>query len=127
MLMSYFLSIIISCVALGWAGMIAVIKLIDPYESSLGKVLLLASVFIAVTSTLTIIGYGMRRLFNRGLPIEINIKISFRQGFLFGLAVVLGLFLQSQRLLTAGNAFLLIALLATIEYFFLSLRQTTSS
>ena len=127
MLMSYFLSIIISCIALGWAGVIAVIKLIDPYESNLGKVLLLASVFIAVTSTLTIIGYGFRWLFSRSLPMEINIKISFRQGLLFGLAVVIGLFLQSQRLLTAGNAFLLIALLSTIEYFFLSLRQTSSS
>lgn len=127
MLMSYFLSIIISCIALGWGGVIAVIKLIDPYESNLGKVLLLASVFVAITSTLTIIGYGLRWLFSRNLSLEINIKISFRQGLLFGLAVVIGLFLQSQRLLTAGNAFLLIALLATIEYFFLSLRQTSSS
>lgn len=123
MLISYFLSIIGSCAVLGWAGVMSILFLVDPNSSSFGKVLFFVSVFVAVVSTLTLISYGGRWLFNRHLSTEAKINVSFRQGLLFGLAAVIGLFLQSQRLLTAGNALLLVSLLAAIEYFFLSLKQ----
>lgn len=123
MLISHFLSIISSCAVLGWAGTISVLLLVDPQVSNLGKTMLFISVFVAIVSTLTVIGYLGRWLFNRHLSLTAKIGISFRQGLLFGLAAVIGLFLQSQRLLTAGNALLLVALLAAVEYFFLSLKQ----
>ena len=126
MLISYFISIISSCAILGWAGVVSILFLIDPQSSSLGRTMLFVSVFVAIVSTFTLIGYGSRWLFNHHLSTETKIYVSFRQGLFFGLAAVIGLFLQSQRLLTAGNALLLVALLAAIEYFFLSLKQNQS-
>ena len=123
MLISYFLSIIGSCAVLGWAGVMSVLFLVDPSGSAFGKGLFFISVFVATVSTLTLIGFAGRWLFNRHLSIETKINVSFRQGLLCGLAVIIGMFLQSQRLLTAGNAILLVSLLATIEYLFLSLKQ----
>jgi len=126
MLISYFISIMSSCAILGWAGVVSILFLVDPAGTSLGKAMFFVSVFVAIVSTLTLIGYGSRWLFNRHLTAETKIYVSFRQGLLFGLAAIIGLFLQSQRLLTAGNALLLVALLAAIEYFFLSLKQNQS-
>jgi hypothetical protein len=126
MLNTHFVSIMSACAILGFCAVLAVVELLDPAVTS-AKLLLFASVFVAITSAMTLLGYGFRKIFSRRIIASTVIAISLRQGLLFGLASLIGLFLQGQRLLTAGNSFLLVALLAVVEYFFLSLRQTRSS
>lgn len=89
------------------------------------------SLFLAVSGTAAIIGFLIRFVFLRrelagnaaGLPVR-QVKIAFRQSFLFAGFLVAALFLLARDLLTNLNLLILIVGLSMLEFFLLSYGRT---
>jgi len=76
--------------------------------------------FLSILGSLSLLGYGLRRFWNRkrGIP-RIMVADSFRQATIFAAVVVVALWLQSGRILTWWNMLLLILLATFVEFAFL--------
>ena len=115
---------IIIATALCWASWLLVIFEVDPTTAGFyGLLIFYASMFLSLLGLFFLIGFGLRKLFNRR---EMEYKLvgtSFRQSFFFAAAVAGFFFLQSKYLLTWWNSIMLIAALVILEFFFLSYRR----
>ncbi len=107
--------------AICWLSWVIVLYQIDPFSAGiLGFVLFYLTLFFALTSTLAIIGLIFRRwLIKNQLAIQ-QVAKALRQGVLFAILIIVSLILSSFDLLTWWNMVLLIAILAVLEFFFLS-------
>ncbi len=119
----YLILMIISTLV-AWAAWWAVVNYLDPQATgNLSFWFFYLSLLIAIVGTATLIGFGLRRLIHRHDVIFRQVSISFRQGILLGIAIILSLLLQGQNLFTWWNFVILIAILTIIEFFFLSVRR----
>ena len=103
-----------------WFGFLTVILSISPNEiGPLTFLLFYLILALAVIGTLTIIGFLIRKLFNKNELAFEHVIISFRQAIWLSLILIISLYLQSKQLLAWWNAILLILGLGLIEFFYL--------
>jgi hypothetical protein len=103
-----------------WFGFFMVILFISPQEIGFLTFLLFYLILaLAVIGTLTILGFLLRKLFNRKELAFEHIIVSFRQAIWLSLILIISLYLQSQQLLAWWNAILLVLGLGLIEFFYL--------
>ncbi|MFH1867194.1 MAG: hypothetical protein ABIJ81_03905 [Patescibacteria group bacterium] len=108
-----------------WAAWLTVIFYLTPESSgTLGLIFFYLSLFVAVVGTTTLIGFTFRYWLHKDEVVFRQVSISFRQGVLLGIVVILALILQAQRLLTWWNLGILLLALTIVEFFFLSMRRT---
>ena len=97
-----------------------VVNSINPTATNLlGFALFYLSLLFSITGILALILFLFRHAFNHTLFLKDKVLISFRQAFLIGILICIGLFLQSQKLIAWWNLIILILILFIIEYGFL--------
>jgi len=103
-----------------WFGFLMVIFSISPNEiGTLTFLLFYLILGLAVMGTLTIIGFLIRKIFNKKELAFEHVLVSFRQAIWLSLILIISLYLQSKQLLAWWNAVLLILGLGLIEFFYL--------
>lgn len=108
-----------------WGAWVVVINNIDPTETGfLGFDFFYFSLFLAITGTLSVIGFFVRKLVLKEELAFRHVAVSFRQGILFAILIVGSLVLQSHKLLTWWNIILFILALTVLEFFFISFKKT---
>jgi len=106
-------------VALASLGL--VVYYVDPFRDGLmGQVLFYISLFFSVTGLATLFLFWLRRKFFNNEIVYGAVGVSFRQGMLIALAVVLLFLLQSFRLLVWWDGGLVVAGALLVELWFLS-------
>lgn len=83
------------------------------------------SLFLSLLGTLSVIGCVLRFILQRQRRANAyKVSTAFRQAFLWSLALVIALGLQSQRLLSWWLIVLLVAVFTMLEFTFLSLSKS---
>ena len=82
------------------------------------------SLFLSISGAAAIVGFLIRFVFLRHELVVSQVKIAFRQSFLFAGFIIAVLFLQARGLLTALNLLILIVGLSMLEFFLLSYGRT---
>lgn len=118
MTLKNYLFLMIFATAICWGAFLFVINTIDPFVTNwLGFVLFYSSLFLSLTGTFAILGFLLRfAALKQSLAFRL-VADAFRQSFLLALMTTLSLLLQSLKLLSWVNFFLLIGGTAALEYF----------
>ena len=104
-----------------WGIWAMIIQWLDPDRAGLfGYVLFFLALFLAIASTLSLIGYGVRRVLIPAQLPAYRVRYSIRQGILLGAFTDLLLFLQLLRLARWWLVLLLIIVFVSTEFVFLS-------
>lgn len=102
-------------------GWFLVLFRMDPFSSTnIALALFLISLFLALASFFTVIGYYLRVFFNKNEIFYAHIWISLRQGLLFSFFVCTAVVFQLMRVLTWWNLLLLFIAIVLLEVYFLS-------
>lgn len=111
---------------ISWSIWIAIIILLDPVQAGwLGFILFFLALFLAVASTVALIGYAARRLMAPEQLAAYAVRSALRQGALLALFLLLLLFLQLMRLYQWWLAVVAIVLFISVELMFLGYDRTT--
>ena len=103
------------------AALALVVYYVDPVRDGLlGQTLLYVSLFFSVTGMATLFLFWLRRKFSGNEIVFTNVGISFRQGMLVSLVVIIMFILQSFRLLVWWDGLLVAAGILLVELWFLS-------
>ncbi len=114
--------------AVAWGAFWTVLHYLDPEQvGAAGLLFFYVSIFLSITGTLTLVGFGWRYWRHPDEVLFRQVAISFRQGSLLGVLVVGVLFLQANALATWWNLSLLVIFLTLLEFFWLSVRRLPSS
>lgn len=115
-LKKYFFSIGLLTLFL-WALFIFLALIINPETSDwVGFVFFYSSLFLALTGTIIIIGFNIRKKqLQKNLAFYL-VKTSFRQAFLFSLLITATLFMLAENLFSWLNILILILILSITEY-----------
>jgi len=118
-----YLAGLVFAVILAGGCLAAVFIYLDPISSGLLVLILFySSLLIGSTGILTLIGFFIRRISRRRkapLPVKQaihNLEISFRQGILLSLILVITLILQSQRMLVWWHLIILVGIIGLAEW-----------
>lgn len=104
-----------------WLAWITVLYYIDPETSGfIGLASFHLSLFLALTGTLSLLGFLIRVLFSKEEVFFRHIRASFRQALLFSILVAGSLILLGMKLFKWWSILLLIIGLTALELFFLS-------
>jgi len=107
-----------------WGALSLVINYLNPeLAGNMGLAFLYLSLFLSIAGTVTLIGFTWRFFLHKDEMLYRQVSVSFRQGVMIGLAVVIALFLQANKLLTWWNLLLLIIGLTVLEFLALSARR----
>ena len=107
-----------------WGAWISVINTINPIEAGfLGFFFFYSSLLLALTGTLSVIGFFIRKLVLKEELAFCHVAVSFRQAILFSILVAGSLILQAKGLLTWWNVLLFILALTVLEFFFISFKK----
>jgi len=107
-----------------WVIWVLALYLIDPTEAKiLGFTFFYLSLFLAITSSLSVLGLLIRMKLGREELIFKIVTTSFRQAMMVSLLLVGSLFLKSKDLLTWWNIVFLILALTILELFFISYKK----
>jgi hypothetical protein len=107
-----------------WVIWVLVLYLIDPTATGiLGFTFFYLSLFLAMTSSLSVLGLLFRIKFSKEEVIFKIVTISFRQAMMLSFLVIGSLFLKSKNLLTWWNIVFLILALIILEFFFISYKK----
>jgi hypothetical protein len=111
--------VIIGIAALiSWVAFVLVIAKLDPFVSTgLALSLFFISLFFALTSTFTILGFYLRVWFNKNEVYYDHINVSLRQGILLTLIALGSLLFQLLGVLTWWSGLLLIGAITMIEFY----------
>ncbi len=108
-----------------WGAWVLVITYLNPQTAgTTGMLFFYLSLFLSLSGTLTLLGFSWRYWRHRDEVLFRHVSISFRQGVLLALAVIVALWLKVSNLLTWWNLSLLIVGLTLLEFFWLSVRRT---
>ena len=122
-LKSYLTLMIIATLAC-WGAFIFVLSSVNPeITNALGFVLFYSSLFLAVSGTAAIVGFVIRFWLLKQKLAFYSVKSAFRQSFLFALLVIAILLLLAKGFFTWFNVFLIIIILAVLEFFLISYRN----
>jgi hypothetical protein len=103
-----------------WAMWLLIIRYLDPGQAGLlGFFLFFLTLFLAASSTASLLGFGLRRLISREVLAAYAVRAALRQGVLLGLFLNLLLVLQLANLYTWWLAIIAIVLFITTELIFL--------
>ncbi len=109
---------------ISWGAFIAVLNYLNPNTAGkTGLIFFYLALFLSLAGTLTLFGFAWRYWRHREEILFRHVSISFRQGLLLSLAVIITLWLKSNSLLTWWNLGLLIVGLTLLEFFWLSVRR----
>lgn len=109
-----------------WASFFIVINSVNPLNTSvLGFVFFYSSLFLSLIGTLSVLGFLLRHWFNKNQFISEQVVISFRQSIWLSIIIVVGLYLQSQRLATWWNLLILLVLMIVLEFYFIYQSEET--
>ncbi len=116
-----YIGIITIAGVISWIAWFLVITKLSPYES-MGPSLTLffVTLFIALTSTLTALGFYFRLWAFRNEVFYKHINVALRQGVFLSLIAVFSLVFQMMRVLTWWSGILLIAAAVLLEFYFSS-------
>ena len=118
---SRYLSGIAFTAVLSWITFVIVILRLDPFTSTaLALPFFSISLFLALTSTLTLLGFYTRVWFRSGEIYYQHISIALRQSALISLAVCIALVFSILRILTWWDGFLIVAAIGLFEVYFSS-------
>lgn len=107
-----------------WGLFALVVSLINPQNTNwVGFLLFYLSLFLALSGTISIIGFLIRFQLQHQALILQSVKTAFRQSFLFAFLIVAILWLLSQNLFSWLNLALLIIIISILEFFLLSSRK----
>ncbi|MFH0829073.1 MAG: hypothetical protein V1907_02745 [Candidatus Kerfeldbacteria bacterium] len=107
--------------AISSASWIIVLMFIDPETIGfVGVALFFVSFFLMIFGIASIVGFVVRRLFQRYEVAFKLVAISFRQAILIALMLSGTLFLQSRRLFTWWTSIPLLVFLSLVEAFFVA-------
>ena len=112
---------------LAWISWVLVLIIIDPSKTAWwGFVLFYVTLFLSLFGSFSVVGFTIRALVQiRRRVVTRKASDSLRQAFLWSLALVIALGLQSQRLLTWWVIVLVILTFSAIEFIILSLKYST--
>lgn len=119
MTLSQYLTIIAIAGLLAWVGLVLVLFRMTP-ETSIALFLFYSSLFLASVATLTLVGFGIRRLIDRQTLAVRQIGVAARQAVLFGMFIVVVFLLLGTGFFAWWHVPLLLLFLGAIEYFFLA-------
>jgi len=106
---------------IAWLAFATVILKFNPYEStSMALVFFYASLFIALSSTFTLVGYFFRLWLYRNEVFYMHINISLRQGIILSVIAVSCLILLMLNVLSWWSGILLIFAVTLLELYFTS-------
>ena len=116
-----YIGIITTAGVISWIAWILVITKMSPYES-MGPSLtfFFVTLFIALTTTLTAIGFYFRLWVFRNEIFYKHINVSLRQGVFLSLVAVFSLVFQMIKVLTWWSGMLLVAVAVLLEFYFSS-------
>lgn len=107
-----------------WGAWGLVLKYLNPMTAgNTGLLFFYLSLFLSLAGTLTLLGFAWRYWRHREEILFRHVSISFRQGLLLSLTVIISLWLKAHSLLTWWNLGLLIVGLTLLEFFWLSVRR----
>lgn len=122
-LKQYLLGMILGTLV-SWCALGLVVNYLNPeLAGNIGLIFLYLSMFLSIAGTVTLIGFTWRFFLHKDEVLYRQVSVSFRQGVMIGLAVVVALFLQANKLLTWWNLLLLIIGLTVLEFLALSTRR----
>ena len=109
---------------LSWSAVGMIITMTDPTQTqSVVFVILFASLFLALTGTLSISGFLMRIwVLRKQYFISKEVLVSFRQAIMLATLLIASLVMQSRSILTWWNAVLMVMALTMLEFFFVTAR-----
>lgn len=110
-----------SLVLITWAIFIFLATMINPETSNwLGFTFFYFSLFLALSGTINILSFLIRRnIFKKNLDFHLA-KSSFRQSFLFSFLIIAIMFMLAENLFSWLNIIILIIILSIIEYILIS-------
>ncbi len=118
-----YLAGLVFAVLLAGGCLTAILVYLNPISSDLLVfILFYLSLFIGSSGVITLIGFFIRRISRRrraSLPIEQaihNLEVSFRQGLLLSIILIVTLILQSNRILTWWYLLILVGAIGLIEW-----------
>jgi hypothetical protein len=116
-----YLLVILTTALLGWSALIIVIFRLDPFTSTaLAIPFFFLSLFLALTSTLTLLGFYGRVWFRRGEIYLQHISIALRQAILITIAIECALAFQILGILTWWDGMLISGAVGLVEIYFSS-------
>lgn len=111
---------------LGWVVWVAIVAWLDPTAAgSVGFILFFLALFLAVTSSTALLGYGLRRLVGGAIHPSYHVRPSLRQAIILGSFFDILLLLQLLRLSRWWLTLILIILFICVELVFLSYDRNT--
>jgi hypothetical protein len=118
-----YLATMIFSTVLCWAAWIFVIINVDPFQTgAIGFVFFYISLFFALIGTISIMVFGVYRLFgSREIPLFRHVRMSFRTGCILSVLALAGLYLQSLSVLSLFNTLVFGTICIVIVSFDLSL------
>ena len=116
-----YIGIISSAGIISWIAWLLVLTKMSPYES-MGPSLtfFFITLFIALTTTLTALGFYFRLWFFKNEIFYKHINVSLRQGVFLSLVAVFSLVFQMIKVLTWWSGILLVAAAVLLEFYFSS-------
>lgn len=110
---------------LSWTAVGVVVTMTDPTRTQTSVfIVLFASLFLALTGTLSLLGFLMRVwLLRKRYFVSREVLTSFRQAILLAVLLIAALVMQSRGILSWWNAVLMVAALTALEFFFVNGRQ----
>lgn len=104
-----------------WLLFIFIMSKIDPEITNwIGFLFFYFALFLALSGTIAILGFIIRKKIIKETLIFYSVKNSFRQSFLFSFLIVSVLFMLAENLFSWLNIIILIAVLSILEYILIS-------
>ena len=107
-----------------WLSFVSVIFNISPEGGFLALALFYLSLSLSLLGTFFIIGFTIRALMRKEMPLFRHLNISFRQAIFFTVLITGSFFLQASELLRWWNLIIFMIFLIILEFFF-SIKRTT--
>ena len=109
---------------LSWTAVGMIVSMTDPTQTqAVVFVILFASLFLALTGTLSVGGFVMRIwVLRKQYFISKEVLVSFRQAIMLATLLIASLVMQSRSILTWWNAMLMVVALTMLEFFFVTAR-----
>ncbi len=113
--------------AISLIAVMLILTMVNPEQTSIAVfAVFYASVFLAVTGALSIVGFTMRVIIlKKQLFLSKEVAVSFRQAVLVAALVIGALLLQSHQLFSWWTALLMVLAMTVFEAFFISTRRGT--
>lgn len=116
-----YLTIVGITTAVCWFAWFMVLAFINPATTGwVSFVIFYFVLCLSLVGTFSLLGFGVRFIFNKDELAYKQVNVSFRQSLLLALIVLIVLFLQSQRFLFWWNIIILVFIFSFIELFFLA-------